>query len=155
MGFGTGPKKVMLRMPLRHGERHKDRLTSFGRLGALSLDALSQVAYRPEAIVLVVVAGTDGHHLISEITRKGAAADAGRAGRAGSVGRTPEVQYRSHGEVEHVGDEEQYAGGEQVQHAFGGRADDDQHDRGDQQKVEKGHGVMPRFAGARAGGAAG
>jgi hypothetical protein len=55
MGFGTGPKKVMPRVPLRHGERNKDHLTSFGGLAALSLEALSSVAYGPEAIALVLV----------------------------------------------------------------------------------------------------
>jgi amino acid transporter len=43
-------------VPLRHGEGDKDHLTSFGGLAALSLDALSSVAYGPEAIVLVLVA---------------------------------------------------------------------------------------------------
>ena len=43
-------------MPLRHGEGSKDHLTSFGGLAALSLDALSSVAYGPEAIVLVLAA---------------------------------------------------------------------------------------------------
>ena len=41
-------------MPLRHGEGNKDHLTSFGGLAALSLDALSSVAYGPEAIVPVL-----------------------------------------------------------------------------------------------------
>lgn len=56
MGFGTAPKKVAPRVPLRHGEGDKDHLTSFGGLAALSLDALSSVAYGPEGIVLVLVA---------------------------------------------------------------------------------------------------
>ena len=46
----------MPRVPLRHGEDNKDHLTSFGGLAALSLDALSSVAYGPEAIVLVLAA---------------------------------------------------------------------------------------------------
>ena len=51
-------------MPLRHGEGTKDHLTSLGGLAALSLDALSSVAYGPEAIVLVLVgAGTSALHL--------------------------------------------------------------------------------------------
>jgi amino acid transporter len=49
-------RKVVPRVPLRHGEGDKDHLTSFGGLAALSLDALSSVAYGPEAIVLVLVA---------------------------------------------------------------------------------------------------
>jgi hypothetical protein len=36
--------------------RVKDHLTSFGGLAALSLDALSSVAYRSEVIVLVLAA---------------------------------------------------------------------------------------------------
>jgi amino acid transporter len=43
-------------VPRRHGEGDKEHLTSFGGLAALSLDALSSVAYGPEAIVLVLVA---------------------------------------------------------------------------------------------------
>ncbi|WP_414641130.1 APC family permease [Actinospica sp.] len=43
----------------RHGEGGKSHLTSFEGLAALSLDALSSVAYGPEAIVVVLaVAGT-------------------------------------------------------------------------------------------------
>ncbi|HZR53333.1 MAG TPA: APC family permease [Streptosporangiaceae bacterium] len=56
MSSGTASRKVMPRVPLRHGEGGKDHLTSFGGLAALSLDALSSVAYGPEAIVLVLVA---------------------------------------------------------------------------------------------------
>ncbi|WP_369243696.1 APC family permease [Streptomyces sp. R41] len=69
MGFGTGPKKVTPRVPSRHGEGKKDHLTSFGGLAALSLDALSSVAYGPEAIVLVlVVAGTSALRLTVPVT---------------------------------------------------------------------------------------
>jgi hypothetical protein len=50
------PGKVVPRVPLRHGEGNKDHLTSFGGLAALSLDALSSVAYGPEVIVLALVA---------------------------------------------------------------------------------------------------
>ena len=51
-------------MPLRHGEGRKDHLTSFGGLAALSLDALSSVAYGPQAMLLVLVAaGSSGLHL--------------------------------------------------------------------------------------------
>jgi amino acid transporter len=56
MGDGTVSKKVVPRVLLRHGEGNKDHLTSFGGLAALSLDALSSVAYGPEAIVLVLAA---------------------------------------------------------------------------------------------------
>ncbi|MDR3034413.1 MAG: APC family permease [Kitasatospora sp.] len=44
------------RVPLRPGEGEKDHLTSLEGLAALSLDALSSVAYGPEAIVLVLAA---------------------------------------------------------------------------------------------------
>jgi Amino acid permease len=69
MGFGTAPGKVMPRVPLRHGEGNKDHLTSFGGLAALSLDALSSVAYGPEAIVLVLAAaGTAALRLTLPVT---------------------------------------------------------------------------------------
>lgn len=70
MGFGKASKKgVGPRLPLRHGEGKKDYLTSFGGLAALSLDALSSVAYGPEAIVLVLVAaGTSALRLTLPIT---------------------------------------------------------------------------------------
>ncbi|MGW5156356.1 APC family permease [Nonomuraea wenchangensis] len=44
------------KVQLRHGEGDKRHLTSFQGLVALSLDALSSVAYGPEAIALVLVA---------------------------------------------------------------------------------------------------
>ena len=56
-------------MPLRHGEGGKDHLTSFEGLAALSLDALSSVAYGPEAIVLVLAAaGTSALGLTLPVT---------------------------------------------------------------------------------------
>ncbi len=56
-------------MPLRHGEGHKDHLSSFGGLAALSLDALSSVAYSPEAIMLVLVAaGASALRLVLPVT---------------------------------------------------------------------------------------
>jgi amino acid transporter len=48
--------KLAPRVPLRHGEGDKEHLGSIGGLAALSLDALSSVAYGPEAIVLVLAA---------------------------------------------------------------------------------------------------
>jgi hypothetical protein len=43
------------------GDRESERLTALGGLAALSLDALSSVAYGPEAILIVLVAaGTAG-----------------------------------------------------------------------------------------------
>ena len=56
-------------MPLRHGEGGKDHLTSVEGLAALSLDALSSVAYGPEAIVLVLAAaGTSALGLTLPVT---------------------------------------------------------------------------------------
>ena len=64
MGFATAPRKVAPRVPLRHGEGRKDHLTSFGGLAALSLDALSSVAYGPEAMLVVLAAaGSSALHL--------------------------------------------------------------------------------------------
>jgi len=69
MGYRTAPKKLAPRVPLRHGEGEKDHLTSFGGLAALSLDALSSVAYGPEAVLLVLaVAGTSALRLTLPIT---------------------------------------------------------------------------------------
>src|SRR5579863_94484 len=56
MNFATARGKAMPRVPLRPGEGNKDHLTSIEGLAALSLDALSSVAYGPEAIVLVLAA---------------------------------------------------------------------------------------------------
>ena len=59
----------MPRVPLRHGEGNKDHLSSFGGLAALSLDALSSVAYGPEAIVLMLAAaGTSALRLTLPVT---------------------------------------------------------------------------------------
>jgi amino acid transporter len=55
--------------PLRPGEGGRDALGSLGGLAALSLDALSSVAYGPEAIVLVLVAaGTGAIHYSLPVT---------------------------------------------------------------------------------------
>jgi amino acid transporter len=69
MGSGAVSKKVLPRVPLRHGEGGKDHLTSLEGLAALSLDALSSVAYGPEAIVLVLAAaGTAALRLTLPVT---------------------------------------------------------------------------------------
>ncbi|WP_269859111.1 APC family permease [Streptomyces sp. RPT161] len=60
MTFGLAPRKAQPRVPLRHGEGDKSRLTGVEGLAALSLDALSSVAYGPEAIVVVLVAAGTG-----------------------------------------------------------------------------------------------
>ena len=46
--------------PSRPGEGGRDHLSSIGALAALSLDALSSVAYGPEAIVLILIAAGSG-----------------------------------------------------------------------------------------------
>ncbi|MBI0294096.1 APC family permease [Streptomyces sp. PRKS01-29] len=60
MAFGLAQRKERPRVPLRHGEGDKHRLTSLEGLAALSLDALSSVAYGPEAIVVVLIAAGTG-----------------------------------------------------------------------------------------------
>src|SRR6202451_145204 len=69
MHFATAPGKAMPRVPLRTGEGNKDHLTSLEGLAALSLDALSSVAYGPEPIVLVLAAaGTAALRLTLPVT---------------------------------------------------------------------------------------
>ena len=60
MTFGLARGALSPRVPLRPGEGDKNQLTSLEGLAALSLDALSSVAYGPEAIVLVLVAAGSG-----------------------------------------------------------------------------------------------
>ncbi|MEU8590805.1 amino acid permease [Streptomyces sp. NPDC048664] len=60
MVFGLARRELTPRVPLRPGEGEKGHLTSLEGLAALSLDALSSVAYGPEAIVLVLVAAGTG-----------------------------------------------------------------------------------------------
>lgn len=56
MTFGLARRQVRPKVPLLHGEGDKSRLTSLQGLAALSLDALSSVAYGPESIVVVLIA---------------------------------------------------------------------------------------------------
>ncbi|WP_330479611.1 APC family permease [Streptomyces platensis] len=60
MTLGLAPKKPHPKVPRRHGEGGKSHLTVLQGLAALSLDALSSVAYGPEAIVVVLVAAGSG-----------------------------------------------------------------------------------------------
>ncbi|MFE2964025.1 APC family permease [Streptomyces sp. NPDC059340] len=60
MAYGLARRELRPRVPLRHGEGDKYHLTSVEGLAALSLDALSSVAYGPEAIVLVLIAAGTG-----------------------------------------------------------------------------------------------
>jgi amino acid transporter len=67
--FGLASRKVHPKVPRRHGEGGKSHLTSFEGLAALSLDALTSVAYGPEAIVVaLVVAGTGAINATLPIT---------------------------------------------------------------------------------------
>jgi len=69
MSLSTARGRARPRVPLRHGEGNKDHLSGFGGLAALSLDALSSVAYGPEAIVVVLVAaGTSALRLTLPVT---------------------------------------------------------------------------------------
>lgn len=55
--------------PLRSTEASKEQITPVEGLSALSLDALTSVAYGPEAIIVVLaVAGAGALHLVLEIT---------------------------------------------------------------------------------------
>jgi amino acid transporter len=61
--------RALVGRPLRASEVSKEQITSTEGLPALSLDALTSVAYGPEAIIVVLaVAGTSALHLILPIT---------------------------------------------------------------------------------------
>ncbi|WP_328624902.1 APC family permease [Streptomyces sp. NBC_00353] len=60
MAYGLARRELRPRVPLRPGEGERHHLTSVEGLAALSLDALSSVAYGPEAIVLVLIAAGTG-----------------------------------------------------------------------------------------------
>ncbi|WP_251094331.1 amino acid permease [Streptomyces sp. Caat 7-52] len=60
MVYGLARRELRPKVPLRPGEGEKHHLTSMEGLAALSLDALSSVAYGPEAIVLALVAAGTG-----------------------------------------------------------------------------------------------
>src|SRR5579872_7099245 len=60
---------VLVGRPLRSSEAAKEQITPVEGLSALSLDALTSVAYGPEAIVVVLaLAGAGAVHLILPIT---------------------------------------------------------------------------------------
>ena len=52
MMFGLAPRTLFPRIPRRHGEGDREHLSSLGGLAALSLDALSSVAFGPVAKLL-------------------------------------------------------------------------------------------------------
>jgi amino acid transporter len=61
--------RVLIGRPLRSSEVSKERITPVEGLSALSLDALTSVAYGPEAIIVVLaVAGAGALHLVLPIT---------------------------------------------------------------------------------------
>ncbi|MDX6356880.1 MAG: hypothetical protein QOF98_3783, partial [Streptomyces sp.] len=60
MAYGLARRELRPKVPLRPGEGDRQHLTSLEGLAALSLDALSSVAYGPEAIVLVLIAAGTG-----------------------------------------------------------------------------------------------
>lgn len=69
MAFGLARRELRPRVPLRPGEGDRSHLTSLEGLAALSLDALSSVAYGPEAIVLVLItAGTSALNATLPVT---------------------------------------------------------------------------------------
>jgi amino acid transporter len=60
---------VLIGRPLRTSEAFKEQITPVEGLSALSLDALTSVAYGPEAIIVVLaLAGTGALHLVLPIT---------------------------------------------------------------------------------------
>jgi amino acid transporter len=68
-GAAAATWRVLIGRPLRSGEASKERITPVEGLSALSLDALTSVAYGPEAIIVVLaVAGSGGLHDILPIT---------------------------------------------------------------------------------------
>jgi amino acid transporter len=68
-GLAASAWRLLIGRPLRAQETGKQRISPVEGLSALSLDALTSVAYGPEAIILVVaVAGAGALHLILPIT---------------------------------------------------------------------------------------
>jgi amino acid transporter len=68
-GFGAATWRLLIGRPLRAQETSKQRISPVEGLSALSLDALTSVAYGPEAIIVVVaVAGAGALHLVLPIT---------------------------------------------------------------------------------------
>jgi amino acid transporter len=61
--------RLLIGPPLRAREVSRERITPVKGLSALSLDALTSVAYGPEAIIVVLaVAGAGALHLVLPIT---------------------------------------------------------------------------------------
>jgi amino acid transporter len=67
--IGASVWRVLVGRPLRRSETAKEQITPVEGLSALSLDALTSVAYGPEAIIVVLaVAGAGALHLVFGIT---------------------------------------------------------------------------------------
>jgi amino acid transporter len=67
-GFG-GAWQLLVGRPLRRSQSSKQQITPVEGLSALSLDALTSVAYGPEAIIVVLAAaGSGALHLVLPIT---------------------------------------------------------------------------------------
>ena len=68
-GLGSSAWRILIGRPLRARETSTQRITPIEGLSALSLDALTSVAYGPEAIIVVLaVAGAGALHLVLPIT---------------------------------------------------------------------------------------
>ncbi len=68
-GLAAGGWQLLTGRPLPHSEAAKERITPVEGLSALSLDALTSVAYGPEAIIVVLAAaGATALHLVLPIT---------------------------------------------------------------------------------------
>lgn len=66
---GRSVWRVLIGRPLRSSELSKEQITPIEGLSALSLDALTSVAYGPEAIIVVLaLAGASSLHLVVPIT---------------------------------------------------------------------------------------
>jgi amino acid transporter len=66
---GRSAWNVLIGRPLRTSEASKERITPVEGLSALSLDALTSVAYGPEAIIVVLaIAGGGALHIVLPIT---------------------------------------------------------------------------------------
>lgn len=69
MSTGHGVWNLLIGRPLRASEASSEQITPVEGLSALSLDALTSVAYGPEAIIVVLaLAGAGALHLILPIT---------------------------------------------------------------------------------------
>src|SRR5665213_1868830 len=68
-GLGSSSWRVLIGRPLRARETSTQRISPLEGLSALSLDALTSVAYGPEAIIVVLaLAGAGALHLVLPIT---------------------------------------------------------------------------------------